>query len=487
MTDVGIGWRRWVRLGSERALRTPSGVAMPVTSGTRAARRQQRGARRRTVVGVVLTLLVMVSVPLLLAVARRGSDGDGRPVTKDEALAVVRAAIGHTLSSGSYETDNTNSSTPATDPQASTCPVAASCRPAGSSFGATSHGIVNVDPFVTRIDSQDSYGAHTLYVSATTVWLSGQEPNAPAGPGVSLPQFASSVTGALGPSAGALAMVGLASPGGSLNLEEAAIAGASPAGTGAVDGVPVTSYDVAIDMTALRNTPNLSDAQRRTIEDALPLLERGGYRGTTERIGIDDAGYVREVTATARFDDGSTSIRHTVFSSFGCAPQLTTPERGVVPTVTGVPCEAPATTTTTAAPTPTTSTTSTSAPTTTAPTNSGDAAAIEAAYLGWLNAQPKDDLVGVVEDFASITDSLRQGMAQHSPEDLARYSGRVESIEVVDAAHANVTYSVLFNGVPQFSRQPGQAVKLDGRWMVSRSTVCALLTHGGITCPPQAG
>jgi hypothetical protein len=28
-------------------------------------------------------------------------------------------------------------------------------------------------------------------------------------------------------------------------------------------------------------------------------------------------------------------------------------------------------------------------------------------------------------------------------------------------------------------------VKIDGRWLVTRKTYCALLTNGGITCPPR--
>jgi hypothetical protein len=77
-------------------------------------------------------------------------------------------------------------------------------------------------------------------------------------------------------------------------------------------------------------------------------------------------------------------------------------------------------------------------------------------------------------------------MAQHSPENLARYSGRVDSITLVDETHADVVYSILFDGIPQYAERRGRAIKIDGTWMVSRDTVCALLTLGGITCPPPA-
>ena len=127
-------------------------------------------------------------------------------------------------------------------------------------------------------------------------------------------------------------------------------------------------------------------------------------------------------------------------------------------------------------------------PTTNPPTEGTDTpeeAAIRAAFLGWINAQPKDALNEWVEDFASIQDSLRQGMAQHSAGDLAKYSGRVDSVQIVDDTHANVAYSILFGGTPQFAQLPGAAIKIDGVWKVSRDTVCDLLTRGGITCPPR--
>jgi hypothetical protein len=123
----------------------------------------------------------------------------------------------------------------------------------------------------------------------------------------------------------------------------------------------------------------------------------------------------------------------------------------------------------------------------TVPANAGsDEAAVRDVFLAWINAQPKDALDDIVEDFASIADVHRQGMAQHSDADLAKYSGRVDSVTIVDATHADVRYTILFDGVPNFSMMPGQAIKIDGKWMVTRDTVCNLLTYGGLTCPPRA-
>ena len=57
--------------------------------------------------------------------------------------------------------------------------------------------------------------------------------------------YAGSVEGTVGQVAGALDMQGLASGTGYLDLEAQEIQGAQPAGTGSVDGVPVTIYKLS--------------------------------------------------------------------------------------------------------------------------------------------------------------------------------------------------------------------------------------------------
>jgi hypothetical protein len=199
-----------------------------------------------------------------------------------------------------------------------------------------------------------------LWVTPTNIWLLTPGGNQVLGPGQPLSSFARSIVSALGPSQGALSALGLATPGGQLNLQEEAVAAATPSGEGEVRGTHVTYYDVTIDMTRLADVPNLTTVQRATIDYALPLLRQGGYSGTTERIAVDDDGYVREITLTNHFTDGSTGTQHHVLSNFGCAPKLTAPDQGG--TVTTVPCPPRDATTTTTRSTPT------SAPTTVPPT-----------------------------------------------------------------------------------------------------------------------
>jgi hypothetical protein len=455
-----------------------------------------RGGRRRTgsaVAAALAVVLTIVAVPLLL-----GRDDDssraGRHVGEDDAVIAVRAAVGKTVASGSWETDIETHSTQPNVP-APRCLPNSSCVGASgaSTFETRGHGVVNFDPYISRVVTESSLGPRTLYVTSTTVWLMANDTGSTIAPGVPLSSFATTVESALGPSEGALAMISLASPGGNLNLEEAAVAEATPAGRGSVNGIDITYYDVTIDMTKLADTPDLNDVQRTTIEEALPLLHQGGYTGTTERIGVDAAGLIREVTTTDHFDDGSTGSRHIILSNIGCAPRISPPDQPAPPVSNPSPCLTPdATTTTTvdtastSTPPPSTSTTSPSPSTTT--TSSADASdidAIRAVFLRWMNADKRGDIAAYVEDADSILDAMLEGLAQHTPEDLAKYSGRVDSIELVDSGHANVRYTILWDGTPQYALQPGQAIKRDGTWMVTRDTVCALLEYGGVTCPSR--
>jgi len=328
--------------------------------------------------GLVVVLVIM-AVPLLLGIGD-DSDHGGSKSTSGGALRSVRAAVGQTIASGGY--DNTFETSTEHPEQ---CPQGAACQGAGTptTFDSSGTGTVSFDPYVSHVvtDGTSTLGAHTVYVTSTTIWEGSGPSLAPGVRGIPLSGFATAVEGALGPSQGALSMISLASPGGAINLEQAAVSKATPDGDGTVDGFHVTYYDVTIDMTQLADTPDLTDEQRQTISDALPLLQQGGYTGTTERIGVDDAGFVREVNAENHFSDGSTGVRHSVLFNFGCAPKQYAPDQSAPAVTTTRPCLVPATSTTTPSttmpsttrpPSTTTgsSTTTTAPPTTTPPSTS---------------------------------------------------------------------------------------------------------------------
>jgi hypothetical protein len=336
------------------------------------AQRVTRRRHRRRALRVVSVLTVLALAPLIVVRLSGGRD-EGRVVSggPGDALATVRAAVGQTSAAGSYEIDLDMTTTQF-----------------GSTYRFTGHAIVNLDPYAMVSETNSpNLGAITTHVNATHVWQLGGATvgYGPGTPGVSLADYSGQVVGTLGRGPGALAMISLASRGGYLNLEEEAVASAEPAGTGTVGDVPVTYYDVTIDVTRLADAPNLSDIQRRTIVAALPLLEDSGYRGTTERIGVDDEGYVREIDSTTNFDDGSGTVRHSVLSNFGCAPKVYMPNETPPPSTEPPPCAATTTgsPSTAAPPSTAASPTTTASPTTaTAPPGGSEPSCGTAPYFG---------------------------------------------------------------------------------------------------------
>ncbi|MCU1458909.1 MAG: hypothetical protein JWL73_3001 [Actinomycetia bacterium] len=156
---------------------------------------------------------------------------------------------------------------------------------------------------------------------------------------------------------------------------------------------------------------------------------------------------------------------------------------GTPPTVTLPPTGPPATTLPPAATTtpPASTVPAANLPPADAPTD----ARIRKAVLGWLGT-PTADLAPYVEDFASIRDVELQGAAQHSAAELAAYSGQVDSVTLTSPTTADVQYTLLNGGHVVFSSLSGRVVEINGQWMVSRETVCDLLTRGGLQCPPRS-
>ncbi len=154
-------------------------------------------------------------------------------------------------------------------------------------------------------------------------------------PGNSLPGFAGITESTLGSREGAVGMMGLASPTGYLDLVQPAIGAASQTGTGTVDGVPVTIYQVTNDLSQLATAAGTSSAEAQAITDALTVLKGQGYVANTAVVSIDSAGFIRQVKSTDTFADGSTVTLMSTFSNFGCAGTVLMPGQtgsGVPPT-----------------------------------------------------------------------------------------------------------------------------------------------------------
>jgi hypothetical protein len=345
----------------------PQEAAQPAEV-TAAARRRRTG-----LVAGLIAALVVVAIPVVVLQMGGSDSGSRGPAVRSDARHVVLAAAGATAASGRYDITFTDHVTARDDP----APCTPAPPPTGTNAGVNAtalcvssgiqprvdivgHGTVNLDPYASvSVADVTDLGEITTYIDGTTVWEIGGGGYGST-TGNPLSGFAGSVEGTLGPGEGAVTMITLASRGGYLDLEESAVQHATPDGTGTIDGATLTYYDITIDVSKLANAPDLTSEERATIAAALPLLTSAGYSGTDERVGIDAAGFIRDVTATEHFADGSTMSRRTLLSNFGCAPTVTMPDQPAPPSTTA-PCRPSDTTTVPAS----ASTTPESAPTTT--------------------------------------------------------------------------------------------------------------------------
>jgi hypothetical protein len=254
---------------------------------------------------------------------------------------------------------------PATVPPTATCSTGA--PPLTT---VTGQGTINVDPKAMVVSASISSGLDvSVRLDDNSIWESGgadygtnPTSGATASSGQPLSGFASITESTIGKREGAIGMLGMASPSGYLDLESESIAGAAKAGTGDVDGVPVTYYQVAVDPSKLVDVPGMTADEITTVRAAVEVLDEEGYTGTSARVAVDAAGYIRQVVSVASFADGGTVTLDSTFSKFGCAGTVTMP--GQTPAPPPPPdCTSPVPSTSTTAQPPTT----TLPPTTTTP------------------------------------------------------------------------------------------------------------------------
>jgi len=248
-----------------------------------------------------------------------------------------------------------------------------------TSSGSSSSGLKGT----LRVDTT------TLYEDLGTVETTLNPPSSMANAsGQSISGFAGLTESTIGTREGAVAMMGMASPTGYLDLYQQDITGANQTGTSTVNGVPVTVYEVAIDPSQLLNAPGVSSEESATITAALGVLKNEGYTGTTVDVSVDASGFIREAKSVAQFSDGGTVVLDATLSNFGCAGTVlmpgqsgpTSPPAGCASPDTGVAAApnassnepattvAPTSTTTIAS---TTTTTGASSTTTSTSSNSG--------------------------------------------------------------------------------------------------------------------
>ena len=286
-----------------------------------------------------------------------GPTGSGAAVTATGSGSGPTPLVGGTLPPGSTLRTETFCSGPTAAPD----PV------------VEGGGVINTNP-LAMVASADIGGGLdvSVRVDDANVYEGGSNDTGLAplagdapGSGTSLPQFAGITEGTLGSREGAVAMMGMASPTGYLDLIQPAITAAAQTGTGTVDGVPVTNYQVTNDLSQLAGAAGTSTAESQTISAALGLLDAQGYTSNDVVVSIDGSGFIRQVRSTDAFSDGGTVTLEATFSNFGCAGTILMQGQtgsGVPPAGCASPDGAPTTTTPSTAPGPTSNATPTTGP-----------------------------------------------------------------------------------------------------------------------------
>jgi hypothetical protein len=349
-----------------------------------------RAHRKPVLIAAVVIVLMVAGVAIGLVATSSDNHGPGGEKTatgpNSTAQAQVVSALAATTSAGNWDISYTYG-----ESQGSTLPTTPStivnCSPSleaacpGSSGGLTSPqnvtvtgtGIINVNPkAMVTIANVSDFGRVVLRLNASDVWelLSGDSGGlAPDSgdaqtTGQSLAGYAGLVESTLGTREGAVAMLGIASPTGYLELDEQAIANVTPNGTATVNGQTVTKYTVAVQPSELASDPTASPDEVSAIQAALSTLATSGMSGTTDQVAVDGQGFIIQSISTYEFSDGGSVTVQADFSNFGCAGTVlmpgqtgaATPPAGCVSPDTPGSGGSPSTASTTTSPTtPTTS------------------------------------------------------------------------------------------------------------------------------------
>jgi sugar lactone lactonase YvrE len=310
-------------------------VSMTTEAGGAGPVRPRRVHRVRALGWAVLFVALALGVGVLvLTPAHQGPRRADHTPLRDRLAQLVVDDVNVTVASGSYDMTYSDTTTPpsqCSEPAPGSSDMPASSCSTGLFSPTTGHGTVDTSPYaMVTVSHVGPLGTITLYDNGTDVWEIGGGDYGlagpgQAGPGAPLSGYASSVEGTLGQLAGALDMQGLAGGTGYLDLEAQEIQGAQPAGTGSVDGVPVTIYKLAETGLQDPDTSGLTSQQIATIRAADAVIEQSGFAGKTTWVSVDSEGYIREQKTEYTLPDGSTVSGDTILSNFGCAGTVLMP------------------------------------------------------------------------------------------------------------------------------------------------------------------
>ncbi|MCF2532990.1 IseA DL-endopeptidase inhibitor family protein [Yinghuangia soli] len=112
---------------------------------------------------------------------------------------------------------------------------------------------------------------------------------------------------------------------------------------------------------------------------------------------------------------------------------------------------------------------------------SADQKAAAAAYGSLFDPKtPVADRKALITDSESIA-PLIDGLLAHPV--MGTASLKVKDVKVT-GDKAAVTFDVLISGAPAYENRTGEAVKVDGKWKVSKSVICGFGQGLGVQLPP---
>jgi endonuclease/exonuclease/phosphatase family metal-dependent hydrolase len=134
---------------------------------------------------------------------------------------------------------------------------------------------------------------------------------------------------------------------------------------------------------------------------------------------------------------------------------------------------------------PTTSTTAAANPTTVSPAT---AAAVTKAYRTVLEGAttPVATRVAALQDGELLRNSLAKQLDEQKTL-LPDITIRIDSMTLTHADRVDLRYTILLKGVSVLDHLPGAAVLVGGKWLMARSTFCAVARQGQTTVPEGCG
>ncbi|KJE19767.1 hypothetical protein FF36_05966 [Frankia torreyi] len=115
------------------------------------------------------------------------------------------------------------------------------------------------------------------------------------------------------------------------------------------------------------------------------------------------------------------------------------------------------------------------------------AAEVRAAFTtAFTGGRGIETVLAAVDDGAALRSTLATVRERH-PQPTASARVLVGEPVFTDPAHASLPFEVVLSSAPAYGTLLGEAVLVDGRWKVARSSYCTAMSWAGVSCPDRVG